>query len=160
MAGLRQGDTISPFYDPMIAKLIVWADSREQAIARMQQALAQTQVVGVNTNVAFLGRLMQNTAFASADLDTGLIEKHAEQLLPAAKPSSVFTLASLAAAVMARQGQTASNTNRYANKADPWSATDGWRLSGHYTQHIRMVDNDEARLITLEKTHCRLATAG
>ena len=150
--GVRQGDTISPFYDPMIAKLIVWADSREQAIARMQQALAQTQVVGVNTNVAFLGRLMQNSAFASADLDTGLIEKHNEQLLPATKASSVFTLASLAAAVMARQGQTASDINRYANKADPWSATDGWRLSGHYTQHIRVVDNDEARVITLDKT--------
>ncbi|MFA5703439.1 MAG: acetyl/propionyl/methylcrotonyl-CoA carboxylase subunit alpha [Advenella sp.] len=150
--GVRQGDTISPFYDPMIAKLIVWADSREQAIARMQQALAQTQVVGVNTNVAFLGRLMQNSAFASADLDTGLIEKHNEQLLPATKASSVFTLASLAAAVMARQGQTASDINRYANKADPWSATDGWRLSGHYTQPIRVVDNDEARVITLDKT--------
>ena len=150
--GVRQGDTISPFYDPMIAKLIVWADSREQAIARMQQALAQTRVVGVNTNVAFLGRLMQNSAFASADLDTGLIEKHSEQLLPAPKPSSVFTLASLAAAIMARQGQTGSTTNRYANKADPWSTTDGWRLSGHYTQHIRVIDNDDARLVTLEKT--------
>ena len=150
--GVRQGDTISPFYDPMIAKLIVWADSREQAIARMQQALAQTRVVGVNTNVAFLGRLMQNSAFASADLDTGLIEKHSEQLLPAPKQASIFTLASLTAAIMARQGQTGSTTNRYANKADPWSATDGWRLSGHYTQHIRVIDNDEARLVTLEKT--------
>ena len=150
--GVRQGDTISPFYDPMIAKLIVWAESREQAIARLQQALAQTQVVGVNTNVAFLGRLMQNSAFATADLDTGLIEKHSEQLLPAARASSIFTLASLTAAIMARQGQTGSTTNRYANKADPWSTTDGWRLSGHYTQHIRVIDNDEARLVTLEKT--------
>ncbi|MDY0273737.1 MAG: biotin/lipoyl-containing protein, partial [Advenella sp.] len=83
---------------------------------------------------------------------TGLIEKHSEQLLPAPKQASIFTLASLTAAIMARQGQTGNTTNRYANKADPWSATDGWRLSGHYTQHIRVIDNDEARLVTLEKT--------
>lgn len=150
--GVRQGDTISPFYDPMIAKLIVWADSREQAIARLQQALAQTQVVGVNTNIAFLGRLMQNNAFASADLDTGLIEKHTEQLLPSAKQASVFTLASLVAAIMAKQGQTSNKHNRYTHKTDPWAATDGWRLSGHYSQAIRIIDNEQASTLTLNKT--------
>src|SRR3546814_2640559 len=73
--GVRMGDAITPFYDPMIAKLIVHGADRDQARARMIQALAHTHAVGVQTNVAFLTRLMQDQAFASADLDTGLIER-------------------------------------------------------------------------------------
>ncbi|MFQ6722081.1 ATP-grasp domain-containing protein, partial [Bordetella pertussis] len=69
--GVRMGDTITPYYDPMIAKLIVHGADREQARARMIQALAHTQAVGVQTNAAFLGRLMRDEAFATADLDTG-----------------------------------------------------------------------------------------
>jgi 3-methylcrotonyl-CoA carboxylase alpha subunit len=73
--GVRAGDAISPYYDPMIAKLIVRGADREQARARMLRALAATQIVGVHTNVAFLSRLMGDEAFAQADLDTGLIER-------------------------------------------------------------------------------------
>ncbi|MET0186658.1 MAG: biotin carboxylase N-terminal domain-containing protein, partial [Achromobacter sp.] len=82
--GVRQGDTISPFYDPMIAKIIVSGADRDQARQRMIQALAATQVVGVQTNAAFLLRLMRDEAFAAADLDTGLIERRRATLLPEA----------------------------------------------------------------------------
>ncbi|WP_240989707.1 acetyl-CoA carboxylase biotin carboxylase subunit, partial [Cupriavidus taiwanensis] len=70
-AGVREGDTISPFYDPMIAKLIVWGKDRDEALARMRQALAAYHVVGLSTNVAFLQRLVKSEAFRTADLDTG-----------------------------------------------------------------------------------------
>src|SRR5690606_17819623 len=80
--GVRAGDTITPFYDPMIAKLIVWGENRDEARARMLEALKATEIVGVHTNVAFLGRLMQDEAFACADLDTGLIERQQATLLP------------------------------------------------------------------------------
>ncbi|HEY0295583.1 MAG TPA: biotin carboxylase N-terminal domain-containing protein, partial [Bordetella sp.] len=73
--GVRMGDAITPFYDPMVAKLIVHGADRDQARRRMLAALAGTRVVGVQTNVAFLGRLMRDEAFAAADLDTGLIER-------------------------------------------------------------------------------------
>jgi 3-methylcrotonyl-CoA carboxylase alpha subunit len=68
-SGVREGDAISPFYDPMIAKLIVWGADRAQALARMSQALAEFQITGLATNIAFLKRLVEGSAFASADLD-------------------------------------------------------------------------------------------
>ena len=64
--GVRAGDEITPFYDPMIAKLIVHGDTRGEAIARMRAALAQYQIVGVRTNVEFLGRLMSAPSFVNA----------------------------------------------------------------------------------------------
>ena len=73
--GVRCGDEISVHYDPLIAKLITWGADRAQALARMTAALAQCQVVGVDTNVDFLTRLMNDPAYAGADLDTGLIER-------------------------------------------------------------------------------------
>ncbi|MGB7479216.1 MAG: biotin carboxylase N-terminal domain-containing protein, partial [Burkholderiaceae bacterium] len=74
-SGVRAGDAISPFYDPMIAKLIVWAPSREQALAQMAQALSDYQIVGLASNIAFLKRLIESRPFSAADLDTGLIER-------------------------------------------------------------------------------------
>lgn len=140
--GVRQGDTISPFYDPMIAKLIVWGEDREQAIALMRQALAATQVVGVNTNIAFLGRLMNNTAFVTADLDTGLIEKNTEQLLPAHKPAKESTLACLLAALLAERGRTQTHKHSHQYSADPWCYNDTWRVSSQYSQQWLALDQD------------------
>ena len=92
-SGVREGDTISPFYDPMIAKLIVWGQDREQALARMAQALAAYQVVGLATNTAFLARLINSVPFATADLDTGLIERHHDALFPAPQSPGLAVLA-------------------------------------------------------------------
>src|SRR5690242_12026303 len=86
-AGVRSGDTISPYYDPMLAKLIVWGEDRQRARAEMLSALAECQVVGVATNIAFLERLVSSKAFASAHLDTGLIESNRIALFPAATPA-------------------------------------------------------------------------
>jgi 3-methylcrotonyl-CoA carboxylase alpha subunit len=90
--GIEQGDEITPYYDPMIAKLIVWDVDRPAALARMRQALADYRIVGVNTNIDFLSRLVACPAFANADLDTGLIERSRDFLFPARSepPSSVF----------------------------------------------------------------------
>ena len=69
---MPQGDAITPFYDPMIAKLIVWDVDRDAALRRMQQALAECEVVGVTTNAAFLRRLVMTDSFRHANLDTAL----------------------------------------------------------------------------------------
>src|SRR5712671_1103124 len=80
--GVEQGDEITPHYDPMIAKLIVWGADRKQALARMRRALAQYRVVGVSNNINFLSRLVALPSFANAELDTGLIEREQGLLFP------------------------------------------------------------------------------
>jgi 3-methylcrotonyl-CoA carboxylase alpha subunit len=119
-AGVGQGDQISPYYDSMIAKLIVWGETRDRALARMREALGQLHIVGVANNVAFLGRLVGSRAFAAADLDTALIEREQAYLFPgAAEPRREVWLGA-AVATLIRQGAAAGG--------GPWQTRDGWRL--------------------------------
>ena len=128
-SGIRQGDSISPFYDPMIAKLIVWGVDREQAIARMRQALLGTHIIGLHTNVDFLYRLMTNDAFVNADLDTGLIEKNHDTLFPEATETPAKALAYAAVGHLARHGLKHSRgiKNAPTSYIDPWASADYWR---------------------------------
>ena len=98
-SAVRSGDDISPFYDPMIAKLIVHAQSREQAMDRLTQALHRTQVAGTVTNLGFLTALSQNPAFRSGDVDTGLIARDFEALV-APKPAPLNAIIAAALAVL------------------------------------------------------------
>ncbi len=140
--GVRTGDTISPFYDPMIAKLIVWGENRDQARARMIQALGDTQVVGVHTNVAFLSRLMSDAAFAASDLDTGLIGRQRQTLLPPPHACEPEWVALASAAVLASESQVMQDVQ------DPWAKTDGWRLGGTYQRELHWLDGETHRLAT------------
>jgi 3-methylcrotonyl-CoA carboxylase alpha subunit len=135
-SGVREGDAISPFYDPMIAKLIVWGADRNQALARMAQALSEFQIVGLATNIAFLKRLVEGTAFASADLDTGLIERYADTLFPQPKAAPAGALALAAAALV--ESETAQPAS---NAADPWAQASGWRLNGAYQRQLSFTDD-------------------
>jgi 3-methylcrotonyl-CoA carboxylase alpha subunit len=121
-SGVREQDAISPHYDPMIAKLIVWGADREQALARLDQALAETHIVGLNTNVAFLRRVVRSRSFAEADLDTALIERERTALFEVAPlPIELVASAVVAHALAGEQGLEAE---------DPWSRRDGWRMHG------------------------------
>jgi 3-methylcrotonyl-CoA carboxylase alpha subunit len=142
-SGVREGDAISPFYDPMIAKLIVWGADRKQALARMAQALAQYQIVGLATNIAFLKRLVEGQAFASADLDTGLIERNHDSLFPAARPAPATALALAAAALLAGERQSAAAQSG-ANAADPWGMATGWRMNQSYARKLSFADEHTA----------------
>ncbi len=128
--GVEQGDEITPYYDPMIAKLIVWDVDRHAALTRMRQALADYRIVGVSSNVDFLSRLVACPAFVNADLDTGLIERSRDFLFPARRqpPNSVFFVAAVAGLV--REHATALATaSRSGDPWSPWSLHDGWRLN-------------------------------
>ena len=128
--GVEEGDEISPHYDPMIAKLIVWDINRDRALARMLQALADYRVVGVANNIEFLSRLTACPAFAGADLDTGLIEREKAYLFPAdeAVPAEVLQIAALAE--LLRDAAFADRrAARGADPASPWHARDGWRMN-------------------------------
>jgi 3-methylcrotonyl-CoA carboxylase alpha subunit len=120
--GVREGDAISPFYDSMIAKLIVHGDTREQALARLDEALAQTHIVGVVTNVQFLRHVVRSPSFAQADLDTGLIAR--EQAVLFRQEPVGLPLAAAAAVAQALLQE------RATEGADPFSRRDGWRSHG------------------------------
>ncbi len=122
-SGVRSGDAISPHYDPMIAKLIVWGEDRAQAIARMRAALAEFHIVGLANNVDFLARLMDNPAFVAADLDTGLIERERERLFAAEARVPEDLLAAACARVVADEAAAA------GERRDPFDARIGWRLN-------------------------------
>ncbi len=80
--GVREGDEVSVFYDPMIAKLVVWGSDRPEAARRMHEALGETEILGVKTNLAFLERVVAHPAFLAGDTDTAFIERHKADLLP------------------------------------------------------------------------------
>jgi 3-methylcrotonyl-CoA carboxylase alpha subunit len=117
-AGVSEGDEISPYYDSMIAKLIVWGADRGQALARMDEALAQLHIAGVANNVAFLRRVIRTESFSKPDLDTGLIEREREALFGA----PVIRELDAVAAAVAFVSQAAPVTN-------PWMKRDGWRMN-------------------------------
>jgi len=121
-SGVRPSDTISPFYDPMIAKLIVWGADRGVALARMSQALSEYEIVGLVNNVDFLKRLVESQPFAGAVLDTGLIERHHDVLFPPIKAASLHALALAVAFLLdTERAQMSSN--------DPWTQASGWRMN-------------------------------
>ncbi len=120
--GVREGDAISPFYDSMIAKLIVHGDTREQALARLDAALAETRIVGLATNVQFLRLVIASDAFATAKLDTALIEREKQHLFHQQRLPQAQAVAAAVAQVL--QAERAQET------ADPFSRRDGWRSHG------------------------------
>jgi 3-methylcrotonyl-CoA carboxylase alpha subunit len=131
-AGVREGDAISPYYDPMIAKLIVYGADRSQALARMTQALKEFEVVGPATNVAFLGRLIASSPFMRATLDTGLIERHHAALFPAAGQPSLEIVALAVAKLVAPDSAG----------PDPWDAHTGWRMNGSYRRTLHFTADE------------------
>jgi 3-methylcrotonyl-CoA carboxylase alpha subunit len=144
--GVREGDTVSVFYDPMIAKLIVWGDDRTESTRRLQAALAETAILGVKTNLAFLERVVAHPAFLAGDTDTGFIERHRADLLPAA--GAVPVEATVACAVRVFLDELA--TGR-ALPASPWNDTTGWRLNQPKTR--RMEFRAAGGEIALEAEH-------
>ncbi|MET1076733.1 MAG: acetyl/propionyl/methylcrotonyl-CoA carboxylase subunit alpha [Pseudomonas sp.] len=122
-SGVSEGDEVSPFYDPMLGKLIAWGENREEARLRLLSMLEETAVAGVRTNLAFLHRVLAHPAFAAAELDTGFIPRHQAQLLPAATelPEAFWRCAADAWA------QSEPARARADDPHSPWAATTGWR---------------------------------
>jgi 3-methylcrotonyl-CoA carboxylase alpha subunit len=144
-SGVREGDAISPHYDSMIAKLIVWGDTRAQALARLDAALAATHIVGPATNVAFLRRVVASGSFATAELDTALIERERAALFDApALPLEVAAAGVVAHAMAAEAAQA---------DADPWSRRDGWRLHGGAQRRFELDLDGRHHAVVLDRAH-------
>ncbi|MDJ0950812.1 MAG: acetyl/propionyl/methylcrotonyl-CoA carboxylase subunit alpha [Alphaproteobacteria bacterium] len=139
--GVREGDEVSIHYDPMIAKLVVWDETRAAAVRRMRTALAATEVVGLSSNVDFLSAVVAHPAFADGALDTGFIDRHRADLLPEAGSASDQALA-LAALylLLARAAEIARTIGSNGDPYSPWNTTDGWRLNDEGLQEYRFQD--------------------
>ncbi|MGQ3050876.1 MAG: ATP-binding protein [Roseateles sp.] len=144
-AGVREGDAISPFYDSMIAKLIVWGEDRAQALARLDAALRDTHIVGLHTNVAFLRRCAATASFSNADLDTGLIEREKAVLFDQPGLPLRVGAAAVVAHTLAVEGAT--------QGSDPWSARDGFRLFGSATRRFDLAQGDAHHEVLLTRHH-------
>jgi 3-methylcrotonyl-CoA carboxylase alpha subunit len=149
--GVEEGDEISPFYDPMIAKLIVWDVNRDRALARMLQALAEYRVVGVANNIEFLSRLTACPAFANADLDTGLIEREKDYLFPEDGGATREAWLSVALAELLREKERAAlAAARHPEPASPWHLRDGWRVNADATRSLIFRLGDEQKTLSIE----------
>jgi len=152
-SGVREGDSISPWYDPMIAKLIAWGETREAACARLAGALDGFEVAGVSTNVEFLARVVRSKAFASADLDTGLIERERPALFPERAPASHELLAAAAwAELRLEETLTRRHAEASSDPHSPWNAVDGWRLNEDSHHEFTFVDGKHEHRVTVRFT--------
>ncbi len=130
-SGVRAGDRISTFYDPMIAKVIAWGEDRATAAQRLRRALQETEIAGLTTNAGFLVEVLGHPAFLKGEIDTGFIERHRADLLPAG--DSIPERALALAAIFAVLKDGAASKAKAAAGADPhspWAATNGWRVFG------------------------------
>ncbi|PHZ86460.1 acetyl/propionyl/methylcrotonyl-CoA carboxylase subunit alpha [Paremcibacter congregatus] len=137
--GVETGDVVSIYYDPMIAKLIVWDRDREGALRQMRKALRQTAVAGLKCNLAFLAKIIDHPTFAAADLDTGFIERYRDDLMPTGNLAGPQTLALVALAELRPR----------VAACDPWDSSDGWRMNLDLKTKLTFVDHEEKRDITV-----------
>ncbi|MFP8961986.1 acetyl/propionyl/methylcrotonyl-CoA carboxylase subunit alpha [Streptomyces nanhaiensis] len=128
-SGLAQGTEVGTVYDPMLAKVIAHGPDRASALRRLRSALAETTVLGVDTNTAFLRALLAHPAVVSGELDTGLVDRDAASLLPSAVPDEVYAAAALLRHAALEPSPPAS-AGGSPGWTDPFSAPTGWRLGG------------------------------
>lgn len=158
--GIRAGDTVTPHYDPMIAKVIAHGKDRAEALDRLAQGLAQTQIAGTVTNRRFLARLIDHAGFRAGDVDTGLIDRDLDGLTaPDPVADDALALAALYAAGILNAPDAADD---YA-ATDPWAQLRGWRLwaGGAFTVRLRHdADDYDLSVIALGRGRFRIGLAG
>ncbi|NIW86636.1 MAG: acetyl-CoA carboxylase biotin carboxylase subunit [Gammaproteobacteria bacterium] len=148
--GVREGDAVSIYYDPMIAKLIVWDRDRPGAVRRLQRALTECEIVGVATNAPFLAAVVAHPAFVRAELDTNFVEQHRAELLPRPPVSGDELLAIACLQVLADRAQEArQRTHGSRDRWSPWHTTRGWRLNDEGHDVLTFIDRGEQRRVSV-----------
>ncbi|WP_095078915.1 acetyl/propionyl/methylcrotonyl-CoA carboxylase subunit alpha [Pseudomonas sp. Irchel s3h17] len=154
-SGVEEGDTVSPFYDPMLGKLIAWGEDREQARLRLLSMLDEFAIGGLKTNISFLRRIVAHPAFAAAELDTGFIPRYQEQLLPAPRELSDEFWQAAAQAF----AQSQAHSVRSDDPGSPWAIGNGFRagLPAETTLHLSCEGQDQAvTLAPADRRHAEL----
>ncbi len=150
--GVLQGDEVSVFYDPMIAKLIVWDEDRDKALRRLGKALSEYRISGMTTNVDFLYNLATCEPFKRADLDTGFITKHHEKIFHDSKQDAAKGVALGALYLVLRRAQNAaSNTAAAVDPYSPWNFSNAWRLNEAHVHRFQLVFLGQEYSIAVEQ---------
>lgn len=140
-SGVRSGDRITPFYDPMIAKVVTHGATREEALAALSNALAATEVAGTVTNVAFLSALAAHPGFAAGDVDTGLIDRDLESLIVVPEvPRAAIAVAALEVLGLLDP----------PDASDPWAGLTGFRVWGKGRQAVHLDWGNGSQLVVVE----------
>ncbi|AKX46657.1 3-methylcrotonyl-CoA carboxylase [Thiopseudomonas alkaliphila] len=152
-SGIEEGDSISPFYDPMIGKLIAWGENREEARQRLLSMLAETRISGVRTNLAFLSRILAHPAFAAAELDTDFIPRHEQDLFvtPSELPNEFWQLTGKAWAL------TQADRVRHDDPTSPWATASGWRSAQPQRYVLNLQTGEQQQKVVV--TDAELANA-
>jgi 3-methylcrotonyl-CoA carboxylase alpha subunit len=131
-SGVIEGDTVTIFYDPMIAKLIVHDRDRPAALARLREALAQCRIEGPKSNVEFLERLVRHPAVVEGRIDTGYLDRHLDEFVPRDEdaPDERLLLGAVAAQLLREERRQHTQAHASDDPTSPWAFADGWRL-GH-----------------------------
>ncbi|MBV4536807.1 acetyl-CoA carboxylase biotin carboxylase subunit [Pseudomonas urmiensis] len=147
-SGVSEGDSVSPFYDPMLGKLIAWGEDREQARLRLLAMLDEFAIGGVKTNIAFLRRILAHPAFAAAELDTGFIARHQEVLLPTASElPAAFWQAAAEAWLQSTPAQL-----RADDPGSPWDEREGLRLGLPARSSVHLTSAGQDQAVALERS--------
>ena len=135
-SGVIEGDTVTIFYDPMIAKLIVWDANRDAALLRMREALAACGVVGPKSNIEFLERLVRHPAVVEGRIDTGYLDRHLDEFVSSSDdPADDALFAAAVAWLVHEEAQAPRLARASGDPRSPWARADGWRL-GHPGKRI------------------------
>ncbi len=142
-SGVVEGDTVTIFYDPMIAKLIVWDEDRPRALARLRDALAECEIVGPKSNIAFLERLVRHQAIVDATIDTGYLDRHLDEFLAPAEPDATLLLAAATVRLLAQERDARADVAHGDDPGSPWAVADGWRLGHAGARRLAFADGDK-----------------
>jgi 3-methylcrotonyl-CoA carboxylase alpha subunit len=148
-SGVVEGDTVTIFYDPMIAKLIAWDATRELALVRMREALAACDIVGPKSNVEFLENLVRHPAVVAGTIDTGYLDRHLDEFLrkPSAASDAHALLAAATAWLLHEEHAGAKAAQASGDPHSPWAHVDGWRLAHPGRRIVALADRGERREI-------------
>lgn len=150
--GVVQGDEVSVYYDPMIAKLIVWDEDRDKALQRLTKALAEYRIAGMTTNIEFLYNLISCKGFKRAEVDTGFIEKHHDEIFLKNQQDISQGVALAALYLVLEQTIDAENSARHLpDPWSPWNNTGGWRLNQAHINHFELLVQEQQYAITVEQ---------
>ena len=136
--GVREGDEISVYYDPMIAKLVVWDENRERALQRLARALVDYRIGGTVTNLDFLYNLATTAPFRDAKLDTGFIERHRELIFHEGRQDLERELPLAAMALLLHYQRESAGPRHAGDPWSPWDSASAWRLNEPHRHRVRL----------------------
>ncbi|XP_018422568.1 PREDICTED: methylcrotonoyl-CoA carboxylase subunit alpha, mitochondrial isoform X2 [Nanorana parkeri] len=152
--GVRQGDEVSVHYDPMIAKLVVWAKDRQAALTKLRYCLRQYNIVGLSTNIDFLLSLSGHPAFEAGDVHTSFIPQHYNELFPLKKGISNQMLCQAALGLILKEQILTDEFNvHWEDRFSPFASSSGRRMNILYTRNLTLLDGDNKVDLKINYNH-------